>query len=121
LAEKPAFRVFKAFMVYHVEIAHKGEGVAVPKGSIREQIDQRKFGKKIKQALRRVLNGEPYRSAALAERVDHAHLWRCALSIDGMCEAHLRAWRGRWKGDFPQVWEHFLTKLCKPEATKGQH
>ena len=70
-------------------------------GNIREQIDRRRFGRRMKQALRRVLIGESYRAAAAAEGIDHADLWKAATSITGLCEEHLRAWRNRWGDEFP--------------------
>ena len=81
------------------------------KGSIREQIDRRRFQRPMKQALRRVLTGQSYREAAAAEGVDHSYLWRAAGSIRGIREAHLRAWQESWGDRFPQVWEQHLEKL----------
>ena len=81
------------------------------KGSIREQIDHRRFRRPMKQALRRVLCGESYRGAAAAEGVDPSYLWRATGSIGGMREAHLRAWQESWGDRFPQVWEQHLEKL----------
>jgi hypothetical protein len=86
------------------------------RGNIREHIDYRRFGRKMKQALRRVLVGESYRAAAAAEGIDHADLWRAAGSIPGMCEEHLRAWRASWGDEFPPVWEHFLDR---PEVRRA--
>ena len=49
-------------------------GRAEPAPNIREAIDRRRFGEPMKRALRRVLNGASYRSAAQAEGVDEPHL-----------------------------------------------
>jgi hypothetical protein len=85
--------------------------MAQQNGNIREQIDRRRFGRRMKQALRRVLIGESYRAAAAAERIDHADLWKAATSITGLCEEHLRAWRNSWGDEFPPEWQHHLDRL----------
>jgi homospermidine synthase len=92
-----------------------------PKGSIREQIDQRRFHKPMRQALRRVLSGQTYREAADAEQIDHAHLWRSAMSIEGLCEEHLRAWRASWGDELPEVWQHHLQKIQPAPSARWQH
>ncbi len=85
--------------------------MAGQKGNIREEINRRRFGIPMKQALRRVLNGESYRQAAAAEEIDHADLWKAATSIEGLCEEHLRAWRESWGDEFPPEWQHHLDRL----------
>ena len=86
---------------------------AVADDQIREEIDRRKFRKGINQALWRVLNGEPHCFAAGAEGLNPGQLLRCAMSIEGMREAHWRAWRSNWHaGATPVEWERFLTELC---------
>jgi homospermidine synthase len=79
--------------------------------NIHEQIDRRRFGRPMKQALRRVLIGESYRAAAAAEAVDHADLWKAATSVTGFCEEHLRAWRASWGDEFPPEWQHHLNRV----------
>jgi len=82
------------------------------KGSIREQIDRRKFGPRMRCALRRVLVGETYAAAARAELVDKGYLWRAARTFSGLHEEHLRAWRSGYGADeFPKHWEHFLDRI----------
>ena len=76
------------------------------RGSIREEIDRRKFRKKINQALWRVLDGEPHYFAAFAEGVDPGQL--------------LRAWRSSWHGEaIPLEWERFLTGLCETATAEA--
>ncbi len=95
--------------------------MAIPNGSIREMIDRRRFHKPMRQALQRVLCGETYREAAAAERVDHAHLWRSAMTIEGLCEEHLRAWRASWGDEMPEVWQHHLRKIRPGTPARWQH
>ena len=80
-------------------------------GNIREQIDSRRFQRPMKQALRRLLNGQSYREAATAEGVDHSYLWRAAGSIPGLRDAHLRAWSAKWGNELPVEWRHHLNRL----------
>jgi len=91
---------------------------ATARGNIRKEIDRRKFRKGINQALWRVLDGEPHWFAGGAENVSPGQLLRCAMSIDGMREAHLRAWRSGRHGAPPVEWERFLTKLCDTAAAE---
>ena len=82
---------------------------------IREIIDRRRFSEPMKRALRRVLNGESYRTAARAENIDHADVWKAAKSIDGLREAHLRAWHDGYGEAFPSVWRQHVKQL-EPRA-----
>ncbi len=85
--------------------------MAEQKGNIRDQIDRRRFGRPMKQALRRVLIGESYRQAAEAEGIDHADLWKAARSVHGLREEHLRAWRASWGDEFPREWKQHVERL----------
>jgi len=87
-------------------------------GSIREQIDRRRFSRRMKQALRRVLVGESYRAAAAAEGLDHADLWKAARSVTGLRTEHLRAWRASWGDGFPPEWQQHLKGL-EPTAEQA--
>jgi len=89
-------------------------------GNIREQIDRRRFGRRMKQALRRALNGESYRAAAAAEGIDHADLWKAARSIPGLRDAHLRAWRASWGDEFPPEWQQHLKRLGSAARRAGE-
>jgi hypothetical protein len=56
---------------------------------ILKHLEQRRFGQSMKRALRRVLAGESYRSAAAAEGIDPSDVHRSAKSVPGLIEAHL--------------------------------
>ena len=83
--------------------------------NVRELIDRRRFGEPMKRALRRVLNGESYRTAARAEGIDHADVYKAAKTIPGFREAHLKAWRESWGPAFPRVWRQHLERI-EPRA-----
>jgi hypothetical protein len=54
-------------------------------------LEQWKFGEAMKRALRRVLKGESYRSAAAAEGNDSSDVHRSAKTVPGLIDAHLIA------------------------------
>jgi hypothetical protein len=56
-----------------------------------EHLDGRKFGEPMQRALRRVLKGESYHSAAAAEGIDASDVHRSAKTVPGLIDAHLIA------------------------------
>jgi hypothetical protein len=56
--------------------------------NILKHLEQRKFGEAMKRALRRVLKGESYRSAAAAEGIDASDVHRSAKTVPGLIDAH---------------------------------
>jgi hypothetical protein len=79
--------------------------------NILEALERRRFGPRMKRALMRVFEGESYRSAAEAEGIDHADVFKAARSIPGLRESHLRAWRDGWGEAFPSAWRHHLARI----------
>lgn len=79
--------------------------------SITRSIEARRFSPAMKRALARVLAGESYRKAAEAERVGWRELHRNAGTVEGLRDAHRRAWRDGWGRAFPAVWQHHVKDL----------
>lgn len=78
---------------------------------ISEAITSRRFSPAMKRALHRLLAGESYRKSAEAEGVGFRDLHRNASSVDGLRDAHRRAWRDGWGNAFPAVWRHHVQDL----------
>lgn len=76
--------------------------------AIREEIEGRRFGQRMKRAFGRVLDGESYRAAAAAEGVGFRDLHRNAATVTGLRAAHLEAWRASWGSAFPTVWQQHV-------------
>lgn len=78
---------------------------------IRASLERRRFRPHTMRALLRVLEGEPYRVAARAERIDPATLHRAAGTVPGLRRAHLEALRERFGGELPPVYAHHARAL----------
>ncbi len=78
---------------------------------IQDAIDHRGFSPRMKRALKRLLEGDSYRHAAEAERVDWRDLHANAKRVRGLVEAHLVAWRQRWGEAFPSMWNRHLKRV----------
>lgn len=79
--------------------------------NIAAAIEARRFSDPMKRALRRVLEGESYRPAATAEGVGYRELHRNAATVEGLRDAHLKAWRDGWGRAFPAQWRHHVAHL----------
>ncbi len=75
---------------------------------LRVAIDRRGFSPRMKEALKLVLDGESYRSAAKHAGVGYREVFRNAQSIGGLLEAHKVTWVESWEDDFPPLWLHHL-------------
>ena len=78
---------------------------------IRDAIDRRGFSPRMKRALKRLLEGDSYRHAAEAQRVDWRDLHANAKRVQGLVEAHLVAWRRSWGEAFPLMWNRHLKRV----------
>ena len=78
---------------------------------LHQAVDHRRFGPRMKVALKALLEGDSYRHAARVAGVGFRELHRNALSVPGLREAHLRAWHGSWGPDFPPEWRQHLEGL----------
>ena len=75
---------------------------------LRVTIDRRGFSPRMKEALKLVLNGESYRSAAERTGVGYREVYRNAASIGELRDAHKLMWLELWGDDFPPLWQHHL-------------
>ena len=82
--------------------------------AIRAAINARQFSEPMKAALRLALDGESYRRAAETQGVGWREVHKNAATVDGLCDAHKRAWRDQWGPAFPNVWPHHLRRLDEP-------
>ena len=75
---------------------------------LRDAIDSRGFDPNMKTALKLLLDGESYRSAAEQTGVGYREVYRNAASIGELRDAHKLMWLELWGDDFPPLWQHHL-------------
>ncbi len=75
---------------------------------LRDEIDSRGFGPNMKTALKLLLDGESYRSAAEQTGVGYREVYRNAASVGELRDAHKLMWLELWGDDFPPLWQHHL-------------
>ncbi len=80
---------------------------------LRQAIDQRRFSEPMKSALKALLDGDSYRTAAEKAGVEYRQVHRNAGTVAGLREAHLLAWRDDWEkyGGLPEMWRQHLKRL----------